>query len=110
MEGESEWRPKERKTETEVERCYTKRHEGERSTERRCTRTEKMGNENLMREGKGQRRKRNKVPFNSRRKALPQEQDLLTACIASHGHCHGHHTSGPHQMTSTPRTLHQNDA
>ena len=32
----------------EVERCYTKRHEGERSTETRSTRLENFENENSM--------------------------------------------------------------
>ena len=37
------------KQKTEVERCFTKRPEGEGSAERRSTRTEKMENENFMR-------------------------------------------------------------
>ena len=37
------------KQKTEVERCYTKRPEGERSKERRSTIQEKMENENVMR-------------------------------------------------------------
>ena len=38
-----------RNIKTEVERCFSKRHEGERSTERRSTRPENMENENSMR-------------------------------------------------------------
>ena len=50
MEDGNWWTPKVRKTESEVERCYTKRHEGElRSTERRSTRPENVEIENSMR-------------------------------------------------------------
>ena len=47
------WVRHRKKTKTEVERCYTKRYEGERSTERRGTRSENSENENLMRRPKG---------------------------------------------------------
>ena len=44
-----------RKTETEMERCYTKIHERERSwpTERRSIRSENMEIENLMPQSNG---------------------------------------------------------
>ena len=48
MEGGSERIQKNRKTKTKVEQCYKKRHEGERSTERRRTILENMYYENLM--------------------------------------------------------------
>ena len=44
----SERTPKDRKTKTEVGICYTKRHEGESSTERRSTRPENLENENFI--------------------------------------------------------------
>ena len=39
---------KDRKAKTEVERCYTKRREGDRSTDRRSSRTENLENENAI--------------------------------------------------------------
>ena len=33
VEDGSDWTTKDQKTETEVERCYARRHEGDRSTE-----------------------------------------------------------------------------
>ena len=66
MDDGSEWTPKDRKTETEVERCYTKGNEGERSIQKRSTRPENVENENALTANK----KRNKfgrkifcVPF-----------------------------------------------
>ena len=49
MEDGSEWTRKDRKTKTDLERCYMKGYEVERSTERRSTRPENVENENLMR-------------------------------------------------------------
>ena len=43
------WTPKDRNTETEVERCYKKRHEGERRRDKRSTRPENVDIENSMR-------------------------------------------------------------
>ena len=57
----SEWTPKDVRTKTEVERCCTKIHEGERDTERRRAGLEIIENENSMRRlqiGKCQKRRR----------------------------------------------------
>ena len=47
MEGGYYWTLKDRKTKTEPQRC-TKRHEGDKSTERRSTRPENTEKENSM--------------------------------------------------------------
>ena len=52
MKDGSERTMKDRKTETEVERCYKKIHEGERSKDRRSTRPENVEIENLMHRNK----------------------------------------------------------
>ena len=57
----SEWTPKDVRTKTEVERCCTKIHEGERGTEGRRAGLEIIENENSMRRlqiGKGQKKKK----------------------------------------------------
>ena len=65
MEGESKWRPKYRKINTEVDQCYLKRHEGERRTEITSTTPENIENENSMpRPQIGKRPKKNKFKYN----------------------------------------------
>ena len=49
MKDGSGWTPKDRKTETEVKRCYKKIHEGGTSKDRRSTRPENVEIENSMR-------------------------------------------------------------
>ena len=48
-EDESGCTPEDMKTETEVECCYKKEHEGETSKDRRSARLENVHNENFMR-------------------------------------------------------------
>ena len=65
MENGSGWTPKDmdRKTESEVERCYKKTHKGERSKDRITTRPENLEIESSMRYPNRERPKKKKPTY-----------------------------------------------
>ena len=96
---------KDRKAKTEVERCYTKRREGERSTDRRSSRTENLENENVIRrphhreKAEEENKMIHKKYGKSRRKRRLCDREIHT-CLLVRGPC----ITATDTMTLAPET------